>query len=85
MEEQIIQENRKRKIDINISKLSDQELYNICLELQEETFPEDSIVRKLAKQSFNGKDSAIFCVMVGSILLKELAERFKTYSPNIQK
>lgn len=75
---------KKNTEEINLNLLSDQELINIVEELQKETFPEDSIVRKLAKQYFNN-DSLTNILFVGVKILPIITERMKIYSPHINK
>jgi len=59
---------------------SDAELYNLAMELQESTIPEDAGIRKCAKDIFGTVD-LVRIIGLGVLLSKELAKRLKKYSP----
>jgi hypothetical protein len=65
-----------------IKNLSDSELISVAEELQNETFSENSIVRKLAKKYF-GNDAILQMLLVSTKLLPVITERFKLYSPHV--
>ena len=65
---------------INLDELSDLELIKIARELQNETFDDDSIIRKLTIQFFGG-DSVTQMMFLALKLLPIITDRMSSYSP----
>lgn len=76
----LMREEHVMSDNIILENLSDKELLDIVDELQKETFEENSVARKLAKQFFE-TDSIISIGFLSSKLLPIVAERMKAYSP----
>ncbi len=62
---------------IDVNKLTNEELISISEELQQETFSEDSIIRKLSTQYF-GSSSWVEMISVAAVILPIMAKRFKS-------
>lgn len=66
-------------IDINL--LTDTQLVEMVNELNlNESFTDDSILRKLAKQHFGG-DSLVQIIALSNVILPIVTERMRFYSP----
>lgn len=62
---------------------SDEQLINIASELDKKTYPDDSMIRRIAKDMFNSENHVYF-LMIAVPLAKEMALRLNTVSPHIE-
>ena len=70
------------KIDIN--QFTDTQLVDLVSELHlNESFTDDSILRKLAKQHFGG-DSLVQIIALSNVILPIVTERMRIYSPHCE-
>jgi hypothetical protein len=70
--------NKQYEGDLKLESLTDDELLELCEELQMDSHVENGIVRKLAIQFFGGQ-AITQMIMVNSIVLPFVAKRLKVY------
>ncbi len=70
-----------------LEKLRDKDLRIICEEMQQPTYPDDSLVRKVIQDVY-GKQEPIFVLQLQNLmwpLLQVTMERMIAYSPCVEK
>lgn len=69
-----------------LQKLSDEQLMSLVEDFKKPSIPEDSLVREIVKEHFG--EINILVLQMNQLLwplIEVISERFKSYSPHIQK